>query len=115
MFTLPADVRGEAVNFLIDSGAAHSLLPPKFCPTAQLSSSPPPPKLQGVTGHPIKVHGWVTLPISLMGTQYVCKFLCANSYPILGSDFFADNNLLIDCRGKTLRLHTTSDTNIMTQ
>jgi hypothetical protein len=94
------------VKFLIDSGADFSLLP-RSLPIPQLPNVDTNiPNLQSVTGHQLKTYGRVTLPIELNGKYYINDFIIADCDPILGSDFLASHNLLVDCHSKTLVSHS---------
>ena len=106
----------SSVNFLIDSGAAFSLLPISFTPTAPSSSLP---SLFTASGQPLQILGTTKLTFSFPNfpNKFVWNFLIANvQSPILGSDFLAAYDLLVDCKfGRLLnRSRNTSTENCLT-
>jgi hypothetical protein len=82
-------IRGQ--SFLADTGATYSVPPHR-------SNAPPSgPNLVAADGRPIK--SWGVQPIKLQFGDYffAVKFLLADvAKPILGVDFFRENNLLVD-------------------
>ena len=96
--------KNSSINFLIDSGAAFSLLPTSFTATAKSLSTP---SLFTASGQPLRIIGTTKLSFSLphLPQTYTWTFFIANiNSPILGSDFLAAYDLLVDCRlGRLLR------------
>jgi len=78
-------------QFLVDTGAAVSLLPYR-------SSEPPSgPGLSGPDGKPIPSWGTVSRRLTCgLHTFFVSFILAAVTRPILGLDFLSTHNLLID-------------------
>ena len=84
-------------NFLIDSGAAVSVLP--------FSSSTPPAllRLTFANGSYIRTWGTRTCPLKFGTRRFSCSFqLAAVDRSILGADFLRDNNLLVDVNSRRL-------------
>ena len=87
--------------FLIDSGADVSVFP---ISSAQKKSLPAAStNLRAANGSSIRTFGKRYIFLALPGLSVVHRFLLADvSKPILGSDFFRCNNLLIDIPRKRL-------------
>ena len=103
--------KSSHVNFLIDSGAAFSLLPLSFTPTSTTFSSP---SLYTASGQLLQIAGTtkLTFTFSNLPDKFVWTFFIANiKAPIIGSDFLAAHDLLVDCRFGCL-LRRTSVVNI---
>jgi len=81
----------SAQKFLVDTGAAVSVLPHR-------SSIPPSgPSLSGADGKPIASWGTVRKKLCFGLQTFLCSFiLAAVSKPILGIDFLAAHRLLVD-------------------
>ena len=78
-------------KFLVDTGAAVSVLPHKQ------SSTPTGPVLAGADGKTIPSWGSVTRSLSFGMRTFLCTFiLAAVSKPILGTDFLSKHRLLVD-------------------
>jgi len=96
------DINSQRVNFLIDTGATISLLPPQF--TSPILR-PTPIKLQAANGSSIKVYGEINISfgIRLLRRSFTWTFVvCDVLNPILGHDFLSHFKLLVDCSNKTL-------------
>jgi len=101
------------VQFLADSGAVVSMLPPSSSPsttasTSSSSSTSPLPSLTGVNGAPISTSGERRLRFALDfngGQQpFAWDFVVGQvSFPILGADFLNKHRLLVDVAGGCLR------------
>ena len=86
-------------TFLVDSGADDCIFPASIedrrLPTTQ--------SLIGPDGRPIKSFGQRSLHLDFNGNIFIQKFWIANvSKPILGGDFFINNDLLIDLKRQRL-------------
>ena len=85
--------RRQKRAFLVDSGADVSVYPAS--PLQQKTSTAL--LLQAANGSSIKTFGKRNIHLSLPGLRVVHRFLLADvKKPILGSDFFRSNGLLID-------------------
>ena len=100
------------VKFLVDTGAAVSVLPPSYCPLSSVSrsSSFRSPKLQAANSSPIATHGQQLLEIDLgLRRPFRWVFIIADvRQPILGADFIGHFNLSVDIAGQQLRDNTTA-------
>ena len=80
-------------KFLVDTGAVFSVIP---------FSSPDPtsgPKITTADASPIPCWGWHQRRLKAGGVWYPWKFLRAKvAFPILGADFLAAFDLLVDVR-----------------
>ena len=117
-YALPHDlsIQGEAagltVQFLIDTGAAISVVSAEFLHRTPLGSTFPlePGKLHAVktvSGEQLPVQGKVTLPLIIENAQYSCEAHVIENLGydfVLGRDFLRQNNAVIDLGGDTLRL-----------
>lgn len=84
-------------RFLVDTGAAVSVLPYK--PIAGRPDS----YLNAANGSKIATYGTRTLPLRLGGNAYSHTFVLADvSNPILGADFLGANNLIVNVSAKWL-------------
>ena len=85
---------------LVDSGADVSVFPA----TSVQKKFPAPQTLQAANGTAISTFGIKAVSLALPGLSVSHDFLLADvKKPILGSDFFRANNLLIDISGQCLR------------
>ena len=91
------------VKFLVDTGAAVSVLPPSYCPLSSVSrsSSFRSPKLQAANSSPIATHGQQLLEIDLgLRRPFRWVFIIADvRQPILGANFIGHFNLSVDIAG----------------
>ena len=86
-------------SFLVDSGADVSVFPAS--PTQR--SSRPSAVLSAANGTSIRTFGRKNISLAFHGLSVVHSFFLADvQHPILGSDFFRQNNLLIDIKGRRL-------------
>ena len=85
--------------FLVDSGADISVYPA----TAAQKKCQPSSTLVAANGSSIRTFGKRNIFLSFPGLKVVHSFLLAEvRKPILGSDFFRANDLLIDISGRRL-------------
>lgn len=99
---MPVLIDNRQVSVLIDSGSDFSILPPSICDPSRVLRSLPLPCILSANQQSLNVHGWYNATISIQTIKCSWKFLCADTIPILGSDFFAAHNLLIDCRSRKI-------------
>ena len=96
----------SGVDFLVDTGAQVSLVPPSFAQQYCLPALPspaPPPALFAANGCPIAVHAVSRTSLCIAGVRYDVSFIVADvTRPILGADFLREHNLLVDLRGGRL-------------
>lgn len=119
-YPLPHDlsVQGEAagmgVRFLIDTGAAITVVSTEFLQKSPLGYTFPlkTGELQAVktvSGEQLPVQGKIFLPLTIEDTQYNCEAYVIENLGydfVLGRDFLRQNSALIDLGGGTLRLQT---------
>ena len=94
-------VHNKVVDFLIDTGAAVSLLPASWVNRLKLCLNPSPLNLSSVDGRPLNVLG--ECPLSLCSKQlrrtFFWTFVIAEiREPLLGADFLSHFALLVDCK-----------------
>lgn len=98
------------VNFLVDTGAAVSLLSSKVWREIENARVPivmrpwPGERLVGVNGTPLSVKGCIHVPLSTGGTQFDGTFVIANDLwveAIVGLDFIRAHKCIIDCSTNT--------------
>ena len=95
---------------LIDTGAVVSIIPKHVYDNLpnlakQTISTSPLPTLSGVTGNQLTTYGSIHLeiPFPSLRRSFRHKFIIAKARNmILGSDFLATHNLVIDCKKSTL-------------
>lgn len=106
-------IDGRYFPFLVDTGAAVSILPQKqFHRDLQETGF----RLTTATGAPIPVAGEISLDVTIRGLRRAFRwtFLVASVVqPILGYDFLSNFGLIVDCKARqladpTTRLHTPS-------
>ena len=90
--------RSFGIRFLVDTGAARSLLPATRWKA--LGSKLDPIQLTAANGTPIPVYGNKHLKITINGRSYGWTFVVADvTLPLLGADFLAHYQLLVDVAG----------------
>ena len=90
----------SGLDFLVDSGADVSVYPVS---QHHGHRSPRTSSLRAANGSSTPTFGTVSLTLFFTGLRTTHKFFLADvSRPILGADFFADRDLLIDLRGRRL-------------
>ena len=82
-------------NFLVDTGASRSVFP------HHSSAAPTGPRLLMADGRPTKAWGSRTLPLQFGNRRFQFSFLLADvDRPILGADFLAEFDLLVDASNR---------------
>lgn len=102
----------NTIQFVVDTGAAVSIIPPKYVPMG-CSLEPSTVVFSQAGGNPLKVHGEVTLNVSIKSLRrsFIWVFVVADfMYPLLGSDFLSHFKLVVDCAGQCIRDLTTAVT-----
>lgn len=104
VFNVPIDINNHLTHALVDTGADVSVLPRSFLKYSQQSDlTEEIPNLVSASGVPIATFGYHHLRLHLGRCEYSWKFIIADVLsPILGSDFLAHNNLLVDCANQRL-------------
>ena len=83
--------RASGMDFLVDTGASHSLLPHSS------TDRPSGPTLHGADGQQIPTWGTRKIPLQFGLDRFDFDFvLAAVKMPILGIDFFKHHGLLVD-------------------
>lgn len=102
VLSIPACFYNISSEFLIDSGAERSVIPPNLAPA--LLIHPCSIVLTGVDGKPIEVYGQITgtISIRLLRQTYRVSFIVANSKPILGADFLTEHGFCLDMKHRLL-------------
>ena len=84
-------------QFLVDTGAQVSVLPPTQLPAGACVDSSVVPRLTAANGSTIVTVGYTEHVVTLMGRCYPWRFLVAEvAMPILGADFLAEHGLTVD-------------------
>ena len=96
----------SGIKFLIDTGAAYSVIP------HQSSTPARGPPLRGAGGSTIRCWGSSTRAVKFGGHDFSWPFLkAAVQFPLLGADFLRANKLLVDLDGEFM-LQKSSDVKI---
>ena len=89
------------IRFLIDTGAYKSLLPKSKVHSGCITGTDT--NLIAANGSRILTYGYKTLQLFFAGSKYKWDFIVADvSTPIIGADFLANFNLLIDMANRRL-------------
>ena len=95
-------------HFLIDSGAAISLLPYRHGFCADSKASQVKFSVKSANGSNINTYGQVVVPLSFAGKTHKHTFTCADvSQPILGIDFLSSHKAVIDFQCNVLQINCT--------
>ena len=93
-------------HLLVDTGASKSIFPPSGI--FNLTQKDLGFKLLAANNSPITTYGWKKLPVCFNNMTYSWDFLIADvQTPLLGADFLAHYNLLVDVKNRRL-IDTTS-------
>ena len=110
LFLIEAKITDHYIHFLVDTGSSYSILPTTYSPDTHTSSF-----LLAANGTNVQITGTKTLTFHIKNFDkpFTRQFRIANTiYPILGSDFFSDESLLIDVRNQ--RIYQLNDLNTKT-
>lgn len=91
------------MKFIVDTGAAISIIPAKFINGINLN--PTPVLLSTATGQNIHCHGEAILDIKIpnLRRSFTWNFIIADTtHPLLGLDFLHHHKILIDCYKKIM-------------
>lgn len=106
-----AQIGGQSIKFLLDTGAAHSVLTQPLGPLAPTRTA-----VQGATGAPNKLYPWTTRRTVNLGDQTVThSFLVIPEcpYPLLGRDLLRKLGARISFSEETATLHLGAPTEIL--
>ena len=102
-----------SVSFLVDTGAAVSLLNGRIWdrikPNDIKIEAIQYHNLVGVDGHPIQVRGSVSVPVSIAETKFQQRFIIADGITaegILGMDFMEDNKCVVNIAEKQISVRS---------
>ncbi|CAE1324895.1 unnamed protein product [Acanthosepion pharaonis] len=92
--------RNNGFNFLVDTGAAISVIPP----TNRSALKPTPFQLRAANGSPIETYGNKELTLNInLRRDFKWSFTVADvRIPLLGADFLAHYNLAVHMKTRTL-------------
>lgn len=106
------------VTFLLDTGAAVSILPLSLLPRNTTLQHNAVPNLRSISGSPIRVHGTLQLHIGIRSIrrEFTWTAVVADvHYAVLGADFFRHYRLSVSCYDSTLHdEHTNLRFNLQT-
>ena len=108
-FKVAAKVGSSRLDFLVDTGAGISLLPRDLVTRKHLSLSVV--RVSTATGQPLRIYGEILLDVDVpsLRRSYSWTFVVADvTEPILGNDFLAAFELIVDCGAQTLTDSVTS-------
>ena len=108
-FHINGNINSYTVHFMLDTGAAVSLLDAKTWDKIKGKSTLEPwpkPGLMGVGGTPLRVDGIAKLDLELGGRQYAVEMVVADlrTEGILGLDFLETNQCAVDLPHETMKL-----------
>ena len=88
------------IEYLIDSGAARSLIPRRYVNGSHKRATF---TMQAANGSPIPTYGKKELPLNYGPKRYIWKFVVADVFmPIIGADFLYYYSLAVDVRHRCL-------------
>lgn len=111
MLEVAAQINKKLVNFIIDTGAAVSILPLRYA--AGICVNPTAVRLRTADGKPLACHGEVSVEIDIpmLRRTFRWTFVVAETmFPLIGIDFLSHFDLSVDCSGRTLLDKTTKRT-----
>ena len=132
-YSIRVNIGGICVSFLVDTGAAVSLIDGKVCDSitklkGNVTLNPFTTRLVGVDGVPLQVRGSAIVTLSLKGLMVDQNLIVADSLTsegILGMDFLESNHCILDLAeeklstgGKTISLyprHSNSQASVCTK
>jgi len=106
-----ATVDNVPCEFLVDTGASLSCIPPSLFGRTRGTLDPSNVIISTCSDQPLKVHGETFLPVvfpSLRRSFDVTFVVCDVATPILGLDFLSDYNMVVDCRRRRFLDATTT-------
>lgn len=109
-YYIMGNVNGVSVHFMLDTGAAVSLMQKAVWDNASGGRELAPwtgPQLVGVEGTPLVVHGVAKIDVALVGKLLPVEVAVVGSLrvqAILGLDFLENNSCVVNAARKTLHL-----------
>ena len=102
VLSLEANIFNVNLNFLVDSGAERSILPPNLVPRELIS--PSSVRLKGANDANIACYGEIAASVFIpsLNRSYKVNVVVADTKPILGADFLTKHGLVLDMRLKKL-------------
>ena len=103
LLEVSACVGATSMKFIVDTGAAVSIIPRKD--TTGVYFKPSAVQLSSANGERIKVYGETTLPVNIQALKrsYDWTFIVAETTnALLGADFLRYHNLVVDCRNSRI-------------
>lgn len=107
-FRVVGNINGSSVSFLLDTGAAVTLMRKDVWDSLRLTTELRPwcnPQLVGVDGVPLPVHGCSQIHLCLGGRDFTVRVIVADSLTsgaILGLDFLQENDCTINIAERKL-------------
>ena len=104
-FSVAFKINNKTTTFLIDTGAAVSIIPLYTAVSLNTIIHPCEIKLNAVDGHDITIHGETKLRLCHrhLRREFSWTFIVADaSVPIIGADFLSHFALLVDCKKSRL-------------
>jgi hypothetical protein len=99
-FSVALRINKQTFNFLVDTGAAVSLVSPSMLRHIPVSVRPSAVALHTADAHPLPVLGEVTLTLTSknLRREFQWTFIVADVFqPMLGADFLSHHRLSVDC------------------
>ena len=88
------------LNFLVDSGASSTIVPPS---PEERKAGGEGPTVTSADGSSIRSYFTEDRTLSFSGTRYLCQVIVAEvTQPLLGAPFLYRHNLLVDMKGASL-------------
>ena len=102
VLSLEANIFNVNLNFLVDSVAERSILPPNLVPRELIS--PSSVRLKGANDVNIACYGEIAASVFIpsLNRSYKVNVVVADTKPILGADFLTKHGLVLDMRLKKL-------------
>ena len=106
IFYVSGNISNQQTDFLLDSGAAISVVHHKLLPS-HINISGPTTRAVSATGAPLDISGRATLPVSLGTFTVTHEFTVVRHLTVdclLGADFLMRYKAIVDCGNSVLHL-----------
>ena len=103
LFEAATKIEGHAVDFLVDTGSAITILPKSQ--VGGLNCNPSSVRLSSANGQPITVFGEAIVEINIPKLRRAFNWtvvIADTTNPIMGADFLSHFHLVVDCKYKKL-------------